>query len=172
MKTMKEQTIDQILKQMKTGGVSVSDLIEAQENAKAKKMQAFDLLIIENGVKKRVPFEEGKNCVVKLGIFPRKDNQNYIELVESDPVSCPLELDERRKLLTENFAGIISDVREELNAKLREIGAPEVKGDYWGYAHEWSGCGYWMARFDRRSDLDFSYYDDKHVAKVRKTGRF
>ena len=168
----KEKELQEILRIMQTTGITVEDIITEQKRVKNKKLQAFDLLVVIDGVKQRVPFEQGKDCPVKLGIFPRPNNSSYIELTESDPCSCPLELEERRKFITENLADLLDDVKDELNVRLREIGAPEIDGKYWAYAHEWSGCGYYIARFSPKDRLVFTYYDEKHVAKVRRVGRF
>lgn len=170
MNEIKKTEIQKILQVMQNQGISVAEIKEAEENARRpKNPRAFDLLIEVNGAKMRVSFDEGKDKK-PIGIFPRKDLSSFLYLDEEPETSCPTRLEDRRTLLTENFSALLHDIKTELNVRLRQLGKPELKGNYWGYAHELSGCGYWMARFDPRI-FDFNYFDEKHVAKVRHMGR-
>lgn len=171
MGTIKQDEMNKILAIMQNYGITVADIKEAEENARRPKdPRAFDLLIVVDGAKMRVSFEEGRDKN-PIGIFPRKDLGSFLFLDEEPETVCPAKLEDRRQLLTENFSALLSDVRTELNMRLCQLGKPELKGDYWGYAHEYSGCGYWMARFDFRKQLEFSYYDANHRAKIRRMGR-
>lgn len=171
MGTIKQDSIQQILGIMQNQGITVAEIKEAEENARRpKNPRAFDLLIVVNGAKMRVSFDEGKDKD-PIAIFPRKELTSFLYLDEEPETVCPARLEDRRSLLTENFSALLSDVRPELNLRLRQLGKPELKGDYWGYAHEYSGCGYWMARFDFRKQLEFNYYDANHRAKIRRMGR-
>ena len=171
MVTIKQEEIQKILGIMQNHGITVADIKDALENARRpKNPRAFDLLIEVNGAKMRVSFDEGKDKN-PIAIFPRSDLNSFLYLDETQETTCPAKLDDRRSLLTENFSGLLWDVRPELNARLRQLGKPELTGDYWGYAHEYSGCGYYMARFDFKKHLEFTYYDAKHRAKIRRMGR-
>ena len=171
MGTIKYDETLKIVAKMQNFGITIEDIKEVEENARRpKNPRPFDLLIIVNGAKMRVPFDEGKDKN-PIAIFPRKDLTSFLYLDEEPETTCPAKLEDRRTLLTENFSALLSDVRPELNARLRQLGKPELLGDYWGYAHEFSGCGYYMARFDFRKHLEFNYYDAKHRAKIRRMGR-
>lgn len=171
MGTIKKTETLKIIGIMQKYGITIADIKEEEENIRRpKNPRAFDLLIEVDGTKMRVPFDEGKDKN-PIAIFPRKDLTSFLYLEEEPETVCPARLEDRRQLLTENFSALLYDVRPELNARLRQLGKPELVGDYWGYAHELSGCGYYMARFDFRKQLEFSYYDANHRAKIRRMGR-
>lgn len=169
MSKTKEEALKIILGAMDECEVSVADIsaaLRARQHPKPE--ENFDLLIESFGELKRVPFETGKN-MAPLGIFPRNSLKFYIKLEETGMVPFP-ELETKDSLIDEEMATLISEVRNELNEKLRELGKPILSGDYWMNGHELSGIGYWIAKF-RDGKLRVDYYDASRKAKIRKFGR-
>lgn len=170
MSMTKEEALRKILGIMdEQGELSVADIsvaLRARQHPKPE--EKFDLLIESFGELKRVPFDTGKN-MAPLGIFPRNGLKFYIELDETGMVPFP-ELATKDKLPDEEMATLMSEVRNELNEKLRELGKPLLSGDYWMNGHELSGIGYWMAKY-RDGKLRVDYYDASRRAKIRKFGR-
>ena len=170
MSKTKEEALKIILGAMDECEISVADIsaaLRARQHPKPE--EKFDLLIESFGELKRVPFETGKN-MDPLGIFPRNGLKFYIELDETGMVAFP-DLAVKTELPDEEMAVLMSEVRNELNEKLRELGKPLLSGDYWLNGHELSGTGYWMAKF-RDGKLRVDYYDSSRKAKIRKFGRF
>ena len=157
----------QILEMMQAKGVTVAD-INAAIKAQRQVDETFDLVCLINGVLTRIPFEKGRE-LSPVGIFPRKNLKFFLELDETGEISFP-SVEEKREMPDDDLFTLISEVRPELNEKLRELGKPLVSGNYWLNGHEVGDhIGYWIAHM--RDDKLVVDYDNKTSrAKVRKIG--
>lgn len=163
----KQKMIAQILEEMRKGEITFEDLKEARLAAlRPKCTENFDLLVVVDGVAQRVPFEEGKE-LQPTGIFPFKGAPFYMEFKETDQQDYPVEL--KDKLPGANSFARLGDIMPELNQRLKELGQPEFDGTYWLNGHEWSGIGYWVGKV-HKNNVDTTYLDEKHKAKVRLLG--
>ncbi|MEE6206640.1 MAG: hypothetical protein VZR95_01120 [Alphaproteobacteria bacterium] len=168
MPITKQEAVQQILGIMQDNNITVADItatIKAQSRPQVQ--ENFDLLCEINGIRKRLPFDTGKD-LNPIAIFPRQNLKFFLSLEETGMISYPA-ANEKEQLADEDLCTLLMEVRPELNEKLRELGKPIVSGDYWLNGHELSGVGYWMARI-REDQLKVDYFDASKKAKVRHIG--
>ncbi len=163
----KKQIIEDIFNKMRENGITFEELKQARLAAlRPKCMEDFDLLVVEDGVAQRVPFDKGKD-MKPIGIFPLKKSTTYVEFKESGPQEYPVE--KKDKLPGANTYELWRNIMPELNAKLRELHQPEFEGKYWLNGHEWSGVAYWCGEV-KNDKADDATYDNRKPAKVRLIG--
>ncbi|MBR1605541.1 MAG: hypothetical protein IJ660_05500, partial [Alphaproteobacteria bacterium] len=127
----------------------------------------FDVLCVVDGQKVRLPFSK-RALGQPIGIFPFKDEPEYLELEEvENKKHTDKDVDESR-LLDEHFCcGRVSKVVDRLNLYLREMNKPILEGSYLADSSYMKGCG-WIIGFDNTGD----YHGGNVPAKLRYMGRF
>ncbi len=137
------------------------------EHSESELDDEFDVLCEIKGRKVRLPFSQ-RNSGQVIGIFPFKDEPEYIELDEVEHKKhTDKDVDESR-LLDERFCcGCVSLVVDRLNLYLKEMNKPILEGSYLADSSYMQGCG-WILGFDNTSD----YYGGNLPAKLRYMGRF
>ena len=127
----------------------------------------FDVLCEVEGRKVRLPFSK-RNSGKVLGIFPFKDEPEYLELDEVEGKKhTDKDVDEAR-LLDERFCcGCVSLVVDRLNLYLKKLNKPILEGSYLADSSYMHGCG-WIIGFDNTGD----YHGGNIKAKLRYMGRF
>jgi len=124
-------------------------------------MEKFDLLCKVDGRTVRLPFEEGKN-LNPIAIYPSWREEGLC--LEESEDRCRTGTNEWKIPLYSFWNGVVFPVKDELNAKLRELGVPPLDGCYFARA----GGMNWIVRFrEGQKTLDADYYDFDAVAKVR-----
>ena len=126
---MKRQIINQIIQLMENMGITTEDIIIATNERACRK--AMDLLCEVDGVKKRLPFEEGKSKKI-VGIFPFA-NDIFLYVEERETVRTDVD---ETKIPSRDIFDELHKVRAELNEALSSLGLPIVDGFYF------SLCGF------------------------------
>ena len=126
---MKEKIINQICSLMNEHHIYVSEIADARRRLFHNDYQAFDLLCLCSTEKTlfRTSFEKGKD-LHPIAIFPFADNNIALFLRE-----CQVE--ERCFVVEQDVPSVeywknIDAIRDKLNQKLVELGAPIVEGVY------------------------------------------
>jgi len=128
----------------------------------------FDVLCLVDGKKTRLPFSK-RHLGNPIGIFPFKDDPEYLELEEvGNKKHTDKDVDESR-LLDEHFCcARVSKVVARLNLYLQKMGKPILEGSYLADNRSYMpGCG-WIIGFDNSGD----YHGGSVPAKLRYMGRF
>lgn len=173
MKTKKEKQLAQIYKIMRQNGLTVNDVeqyfLQHQNSHCLEKLSdEFDLLCLIGGQKERVAFSQ-RHLGTPIGIFPFKDEPEYIELKEVEGKKhTDKDVDESR-LLDENFCcARVSKVVDRLNLYLKAMNEPILEGSYLADNKSYMpGCG-WIIGFNNTGD----YHGGNVPAKLRYMGKF
>ena len=128
-KTMKEEIIKQIHELMEEHHIYVNEVVEYRRRLIRNDHQPFDLLCVCSTASQlfRTTFEKGKN-LHPIAIFPFANNNISLFLHECGP--------EQRCFVAEQdvpsveYWKSIDAIKDELNQKLKELGAPIVDGVY------------------------------------------
>lgn len=127
----------------------------------------FDVLCEVEGRKVRLPFAK-RNSGKLIGIFPFKDEPEYLELDEVEGKKHTDEDVDEARLLDERFCcGCVSLVVNRLNLYLKELNKPILEGSYLADSSYMRGCG-WIIGFNNTGD----YHGGNVEAKLRYMGRF
>lgn len=155
---------------------SIPDVKQLEADIKAFKekylnksnLDEFDVLCVVDSQKVRLPFSK-RNLGKPIGIFPFKDDPEYLELDEvENKKHTDKDVDESR-LLDEHFCCTrVSKVVDRLNIYLQKMDKPVLKGSYLADNRSYMpGCG-WIIGFDNTGD----YHGGNVPAKLRYMGRF
>ena len=128
----------------------------------------FDVLCEVDGQKVRLPFSK-RYSGNPIGIFPFKDEPDYLELAEvENKKHTDKDVDESR-LLDEHFCcARVSKVADRLNLYLKAMNVPVLEGSYLADNKSYmQGCG-WIIGFDNTGD----YHGGNVPAKLRYMGHF
>lgn len=158
---------------------SIPDVKQLEEDIKAFKEKhlnksnldecdEFDVLCEVDGQKMRLPFSK-RHLGKPIGIFPFKDEPEYLELKEvENKKHTDKDVDESR-LLDEHFCcARVSKVVDRLNLYLKAMNEPVLEGSYLADNKSYMpGCG-WIIGFDNTGD----YHGGSIPAKLRYMARF
>ena len=140
---------------------------ETGHSDKSELSDEFDVLCEIDGRKVRLPFSQ-RNSGQVIGIFPFKEEPEYLELDEVENKKHTDEDVDEARLLDERFcSGCVSLVVDRLNLYLKEMNKPILEGSYLADSSYMQGCG-WILGFDNTSD----YYGGNLPAKLRYMDRF
>lgn len=145
-----------------------TELLQAVPVKESSLGDEFDLLCEVDGQRVRLPFS--KRTGKLIGIFPFKNEPEYLELDEvENKKHTDKDVDETR-LLDERFfcCDRVSKVVNRLNRYLKKLNKPILEGSYLADNSSYMpGCG-WIIGFDNTGD----YHGGNVPAKLRYMGRF
>ena len=157
---MKQKIINQIIQLMENMGITTEDIIIATNERACRK--AMDLLCEVDGVKKRLPFEEGKSKKI-VGIFPFA-NDIFLYVEERETVRTDVD---ETKIPSRDIFDELHKVRAELNEALSSLGLPIVDGFYFAEPIIITWQPSWVVGWNKVGDFCSDYYDFDVPAKVR-----
>lgn len=136
-------------------------------NPDLEEYDMVDVLCLVDGKKVRLPFSK-RHLGEPIGIFPFKDEPEYLELDEVENKKHTDEDVDESRLPDEPFCSRVSKVVELLNLHLRAMDKPVLEGSYLADNSSYMpGCG-WIIGFDNTGD----YHGGSVPAKLRYMGRF
>jgi len=163
---MKEEIIKQIHELMDEHRIYVNEVAEYRRRLLQNNYQAFDLLCLCSTEKIlfRTSFEKGKK-LHPIAIFPFVDNNIALFLRE-----CHSE--ERCFVVEQDVPSVeywknIDAIRDELNQKLRELGAPIVDGVYFAEPRVGKRRDNWIVCFQEGKVMHSCLYSLHEPAKFR-----
>lgn len=137
-------------------------------NSNLDECDEFDVLCVVDSLKVRLPFSK-RYLGKPIGIFPFKNEPEYLELDEvENKKRTDKDVDESR-LLDEHFCcARVSKVVDRLNLYLQKLDKPVLEGSYLADNSSYMpGCGL-IIGFDNTGD----YHRASVPAKLRYMGRF
>lgn len=158
---MKQKIINQIIQLMENMGITTEDIIIATNERASRK--PMDLLCEVDGVKKRLPFEEGKSKKI-VGIFPFA-NDIFLHVEEREE-TVRTDVDET-KIPTCDIFDELHKIRVELNEALSSLGLPIVDGFYFAEPIITMHQPSWIVGWNKEGKFCSDYYDTNVQAKVR-----
>lgn len=171
---MNKIIIKKIVNLMKNHDIKIDEIVKAineQQTVQSNKnrQHPFDLLVEEDGVKRRLPFELGRDKKV-LGIFPWSVANIYLEVFETEHTTR-LGVNEE-DIPPVSFWKSIFKIVDVLNETLTSIGAPVIDGSYFaGTPYPYKECFNYIVQFKKDAeDLLTDFYTDSTVAKIRHFG--
>ena len=103
-----------------------------------------------------------------IGIFPFKNEQEYLELDEVENKKHTDKDVNEARLLDEHFCcARVSKIVNQLNIYLKALNKPVLEGSYLADSSYMKGCG-WIIGFDNTGD----YHGGNVPAKHRYMGKF
>ncbi|MBR1825862.1 MAG: hypothetical protein IJ770_04675 [Alphaproteobacteria bacterium] len=159
----KKEKIVQILREMYLNGITVSDLqLEQRENPDFLPKK-FDLLCLVHGVPYRLPFDKGRE-MNPIGIFPFAGNW-YLELNQDEDLLRHQA--NQNRLPDRNIWLEVYKLQDDLNAQLRVMDKPLLKGSYFARG----GNLNWIVKFDGGKEaMPENYYSPETPANIRYCG--
>jgi len=178
MRTRKTRILAHIYRIMRWFGLTAEDIktyaaqreqSSSSEKPKVNENEAFDLLCIVNGAKVRLSFSL-RHMGEPIGIFPFKDEPEYLELIEYHGTTHANA--NPKHLPSVKFFERIYPIKDRLNKCLQELNEPILKGFYLADNSHMPGCG-WIVGFDaNNAGLSSDFYGGKRAANLRYIGRF
>lgn len=159
----KRSAILDILRQMHLSDISIEDLREEMSRNPDFLPKKFDLLCLVHGVPQRLPFAKGKD-LHPIGIFPFADNW-YLELFQSEE-QLRTNADEGR-LPDRDIWLEVYKLRNDLNAQLRVMKQPLLKGPYFARGGKLN----WIVKFNGADEvMPENYFPAETTAIIRYGG--
>ncbi len=125
----------------------------------------FDLLCEVNGVKKRLPFNEGKN-LNPIGIFPFKETGLYLLLNEFGECERTTVAEDKIPTLYQWMQ--IFNQKEDINCALMQLKKPVLNGNYFARQHNMN----WIVLFSNHSPMPADFFEKNAQAKIRYSDVF